>query len=162
MLYSLRTQAYFLRSFLFPETTAGNTSAFPQSICLIETKKTNNLSVGGAYEVKWPVVDQGVPQGSVLGTLLFSLFMNDLPCVVKTSSVQSYVDDAKVYLSSSSSSSNDIDFCLSKITEVFHLIAASCCSNQLLINPSKTKFILFATRQLLSKVSDVKVPFFAQ
>ena len=105
------------------------------------------------------IVIHGVPQGSILGPLLFSLYMNDLPSVVKFSSVESYVDDTKVYLSFSS---KDIDSCLTKVTEDLRLIAAWCCNNKLLINPSKTKLILFGMRQLLSKISDVRVPFLAK
>ena len=85
--------------------------------------------------------------------------MNDLPSVVKFSSVESYVDDTKVYLSFSS---KDIDSCLTKVTEDLRLIAAWCCTNKLLINPSKTKLILFGMRQLLSKIPDVRVPFLGQ
>ena len=82
--------------------------------------------------------------------------MNDLPFVVKFSSVESYVDDTKVYLSFSS---KDIDSCLTKVTEDLRLVAALCCTNKLLINPSKTKLILFGMRQLLSKIPDARVPF---
>ena len=102
------------------------------------------------------IVTHGVPQGSILGPLPFSLYMNDLPSVVKFSSVESYVDDTKVYLSFSS---KDIDSCLTKVTEDLRLIAAWCCTNKLLINPRKTKLILFGMRQLLSKIPDVRVPF---
>ena len=48
------------------------------------------------------------------------------------------------------------------MTEDLRLIAGWCCSHQLLINPSKTKLIFFGTRQLLSKVSDIRVPFLDQ
>ena len=41
-------------------------------------------------------------------------------------------------------------------------IAAWCCTNELLINPSKPKLILFGTRQLLSKIPDIRVPFLGQ
>ena len=82
----------------------------------------------------------GVPQGSILGPLLSSLYMDDLPSFVKFSSVESYVDDTKVYLSFSS---KDIDFCLTKVTEDLRLIAACCCTNKLLVNPSKIKLIFF-------------------
>ena len=41
-------------------------------------------------------------------------------------------------------------------------IASWCCTNKLLINPDKTKLILFGTKQLLSKVPDIRVPFIGQ
>ena len=93
-------------------------------------------------------VTHGVPQGSILGSLLFSLYMNDLPSVVKFSRVESYVDDTKVYLSSSS---EIINSCLAKVSEDLRLITSWCCTNKLLINSDKTKLILFATKLLLSK-----------
>ena len=92
------------------------------------------------------MVTHGVPQESILGPLLFSLYMNDLPSVVKFSSAESYADDTKVYLLISS---KDIDSCLTKVTEDLCLIAVWCRTNKLLINPSKTKLILFGIRQLL-------------
>ena len=38
-------------------------------------------------------------------------------------------------------------------------IAGWCCANNLLINPDKTKLVLFGTRQLVSKLPDVTVSF---
>ena len=90
---------------------------------------------------------------------MFSLYMNDLPSVVKFSSVESYVDDTKVYLSCSS---NEIDSCLAKVSEDLRIIASWCCTNKLLINPDKTKLIIFGTKQLLSGVPDIRVPFLGQ
>ena len=104
-------------------------------------------------------VTHGVPQGSILGPLLFSLYMNDLPSFVKFSRVESYVDDTKVYLSCSS---GNINSCLAKVSEDLRLIASWCYTNKLLINPDKTKLILFGTKLLLSKVLDIRVPFLGQ
>ena len=42
------------------------------------------------------LVLSGIPQGSVLGPLLFILFVNDMPDVVK-SHIQMFADDTKVY-----------------------------------------------------------------
>ena len=44
----------------------------------------------------WTSVTSGVPQGSVLGPLLFSIFINDLPSVVQSELVL-FADDAKIY-----------------------------------------------------------------
>ena len=102
------------------------------------------------------IVTHDVPQGSILEPLLFSPYMNDLPSVVKFSSVESYADYTKVYLSILS---KDFDSCLTKVTEDLRLITVWCCTNKLLINPSKTKLILFGVRQLIiSKILDVRVP----
>lgn len=90
--------------------------------------------------------------------MLFGLYMNNLPYTVKSCSIESYVDDTKMHLSFSS---KDTDSCLTKITEDFRHTADWCCSNQILINPSKTKLILFGTKPLLSRVKEV-IPFLGQ
>ena len=94
-----------------------------------------------------------------LKRLLFNLYINDLPSAVKSSYTDSYVDDTKIYCSFSAKNMN---YCLVKMTEDLRLIAGWGCSHQLLINPSKAKLIYFGTRQLLSRVSDIRVPFLNQ
>ena len=56
-------------------------------------------------------VNYGVPQGSIVRPVMLSLHLNDLPNAVQFSSVESYVDDTKIFLSFSS---KDVDLSLER------------------------------------------------
>ena len=81
-------------------------------------------------------ITHGVPQGSILGPTLFSLYMNDLPEVIKFSNIESYVDGTKIYFSFAS---KNIDSCLRHAAEDLKHVSEWCCANHLLINPGKIK-----------------------
>ena len=52
--------------------------------------------------------DVGVPQGSVIGPILFVIFINDMPDEVKESVCKLFADDCKLYRNASSSGQNDL------------------------------------------------------
>ena len=124
---------------------------------LTERKQSTRLGTSLSDEL---TITHGMLQGSILGPMLFNLYINDLPSAVKSSCTDSCVDDTKIYRPFSAKNMNS---CLVKMTEDLRLISGWCCSHQLLLNPSKTKLIFFfGTRQLLSKVSDIRIPFLDQ
>ena len=52
------------------------------------------LAINGVASGVLPVIS-GVPQGSILGLILFLVFVNDLPATVTSSLVLMFADDAK-------------------------------------------------------------------
>ena len=58
-------------------------------------KRTQRVSVNG-HVSKWSEVTSGIPQGSVLGPVLFVIFINDLPDAIR-SVVRIFADDTKMY-----------------------------------------------------------------
>ena len=52
----------------------------------------------------WEKINSGVPQGSIIGPLLFSIFLNDLFLFVENSDLNNYADDNALY-----SSGNDLE-----------------------------------------------------
>ena len=59
--------------------------------------RTQRVKVDGEYSEK-RTLKYGVPQGSILGPLLFNLFMNDIFYFMKESNLANYADDTSTYV----------------------------------------------------------------
>jgi hypothetical protein len=83
----------------------------------------------------------GVPQGSSLGPLFFLIYTNDIVNAIITSNKVLYADDTTIYFSGNSIA--DIE---NVINKELHNIYLWSCENELLLNSSKTKCMLFTTQ----------------
>ena len=88
----------------------------------------------------------GVPQGSIMGPVLFTLYVNDLFRVPKHCEPLGYVDDTKLFLGFPASELDDV---ISAVNEDLKEISIWCCRNSLLINPDKTKLLYVGVPQLM-------------
>ena len=96
----------------------------------------------------------GVPQGSILGPVLFTIYVNDLLSVPEHCKSACYVDDCKLYLSFPSP---NINTAIANLNEDLNNISSWCCRNSLLINPDKTKVLFIGLPQLLRRLPTVPV-----
>ena len=59
-------------------------------------KRKQRTKVNGSYS-SWLDLIYGVPQGSILGPLLFNIFINDMFYFIKETKIANYADDNTVY-----------------------------------------------------------------
>ena len=113
------------------------------------SQRSQKTSVGDAVSSKRNVTI-GVPQGSVLGPLLFLVFINDLTLSVKYSNTILFADDIAIYFSGKNCSEIQ-----SKMNEDLALVKKWLNDHRLTLNITKSKFVVVGGKQQLKRFQDL-------
>ena len=96
----------------------------------------------------------GVPQGSVLGPLLFALFCDDLPDCARhdDEELEMYADDTTL-----TSIGETVDQVILKINETLGLVSEWCYKNGMTVHPAKTEAMLIKRGTFIGPLPPVQL-----
>ena len=114
-------------------------------------KRTQIVEFQGVSSAAEPA-SVGVPQGSILGPLLFILHFNDLPSAVVECSILMYADDTVIFFAAPEVSTI-------QATLLRELQAIECWPhlNSLFINKTRIEAMLLGTSQKLAKINQFSI-----
>ena len=111
------------------------------------TNREQTTIIDGVKSSACPVT-LGVPQGSILGPLLFIIFINDFPSVVTNCEVFLYADDTAIMYSAKNDSEIE-----RVINQDLELVSTWMNTNKLSLNASKTKSMTFGSSHMIKSIT---------
>ena len=94
-------------------------------------------------------ISYGVPQGSILGPLLFLLFINDLPLYTSNVFTDLYADDTTLY-----DVQDSMEQIENNLQSSLNNLQIWCRNNGMILNSSKTKVMLVTTYQKRQRLTN--------
>ena len=101
------------------------------------TNRSQYVFLSGSKSLLKPI-NHGVPQGSVLGPLLFLLYINDLHHCIKTSETYHFADDTHLL-----NFSKTVWSLCGRVNADLRVLVSWLNANKISLNASKTEFVIF-------------------
>ena len=115
------------------------------------TNRKQRCTVNGATSEELNI-SCGVPQGSILGPLLFLLYINDVSTNLLHTNVLLYADDTVIFARHADEQTAHL-----WVSADLKLLHSWCNKNQLTINLTKTKIMLFGTKNMLKNATKLDI-----
>ena len=117
------------------------------------TDRYQRVCINGEMSQKFRI-DHGVPQGSCLGPLLFTLYGSEIFNIISKHlpTGHGYADDTQLYLAFNPNSLCDQQSAIQSMQACIEDIRVWMKKTKLKLNDSKTEFLIIGTRAQLSKV----------
>ena len=101
----------------------------------------------------------GVPQGSILGPVLFVLYTKEIQSIAKKYglTIQLYADDSQLYIGIDATNESDTKIILTKIENCLLEIKEWMIRNFMMLNEQKTEFILLGKKKTLKDTPNMYI-----
>ena len=106
------------------------------------TDRQQRVKFHGKFS-EWCPVKCGVPQGTLLGIMLFNIFLNDLNFTGQISSLRLYADDTTTY-----ATDRDITTLKISLNQDLNILVTWFSQNYLIVNSIKTQGILLGSHKV--------------
>ena len=104
------------------------------------SRRKQRTIIDSSY-ISWHDIIRGVPQGSLLGPLLFNIFINDLFLFIRKSEVCNFADDNALY-----SVGKNIEDVISDLKTGLYRVMEWFKINLSKANPGKFQFMVFGSK----------------
>ena len=119
------------------------------------SNRYQRIKIGSTFSSYLEIL-RGVPQGSILGPILFNLFINDLMFFIQETEVCNFADDTTIY-----SCSSNYEEATQKLSADTHLVLNWFRINSMVANPSKFQIMFLGSNidnnEITFMVEDKKV-----
>ena len=110
--------------------------------------RKQRTKVNHAYS-SWEEILFGVPEGSIIGPILFNIFLSDLFLMISDTDFSSYADDNTIY-----DSGNSIEEVISSLQESAEKLLQWFCHNQMKGNADKCHLIVSTDEPIEIRVGE--------
>jgi hypothetical protein len=97
-------------------------------------------------------INCGIPQGSILGPLLFLIYVNDMQSISKKLYFLLFADDTNVFIDG-----KDADTIVNHLNEELKLLIQWLHVNKLSLNISKTHYIIFSPKRYVTVQNEIHI-----